>query len=524
MTTGPLKVLVVDDEIPLRQELRVFPWESCDAVLIGEAENGEEALRICQAYAPDVVVTDITMPIMDGMTLVRELRQRYPDIQIILLTCHSDFKYAQEALKQGAVAYILKVSMEEEELMQALHKARQAMMKERNHRDNEKQRRRTVQAGLFRKLLDGQRPDHSEWEQLKLTGEAPYRIVRLFVETAHQAYVPVQQLQQALNELERTVPDWTAWLSIRDTEILILFAKSADAGALVHTIDGVIRFLTRRLKENLSAEKNWTVNAVVSDPFHAKEEIAGVLAGTSDWREALFYDGCAERSVFAGKPIPLSDMTDAHERDIRESLRKASWDSARLTAHILRELPVWCMKKRIRPRQLKQWLLKWQLEWLQEQKLQDLGSWNFKRLTEANTIRQLAEFLAEDIETVSGKEERTRIEIRSAKIWLKENLKQAVSLPILAEQVGLSPHYISRLFREETGESVNQYITRLRMEKAAELLKHTNMKVYEVAEEVGIPSYRYFTVTFRNWSGVAPTDYKHAHSTSNRQGSTKDLQ
>jgi two-component system response regulator YesN len=92
--------------------------------------------------------------------------------------------------------------------------------------------------------------------------------------------------------------------------------------------------------------------------------------------------------------------------------------------------------------------------------------------------------------------------------WIKDHLKEPISLPIIAEQVGLSPHYISKLFREETGSTVNQYITRLRMEKAIELLRHSNKKVYEIAEEVGIPSYRYFTVTFRNWTGVSPTDYK----------------
>jgi two-component system response regulator YesN len=87
-------------------------------------------------------------------------------------------------------------------------------------------------------------------------------------------------------------------------------------------------------------------------------------------------------------------------------------------------------------------------------------------------------------------------------------MKQPISLPIIAEQVGLSPQYVSRLLREETGTSVTQYITQIRMEKAVELLKQTNMKVYEIAEEVGIPSYRYFTVMFRNWTGVSPTDYK----------------
>ena len=137
----PLSVLIVDDEIPLRQELRIFPWEKCDAVLIGEASNGLEALQLCEDCTPDVVITDITMPIMDGITLIRELRKRYPAIQIILLTCHSDFHYVQEALRLGALEYILKVSMEDEELRQAMDKVRAVIVKERIAQENEKTER-----------------------------------------------------------------------------------------------------------------------------------------------------------------------------------------------------------------------------------------------------------------------------------------------------------------------------------------------------------------------------------------------
>ena len=168
MTVRPLNVLIVDDEIPLRQELRIFPWETCDAVLVGEASNGADALAMCGTCAPDVVITDITMPIMDGITLIREIRKRYPAIQIILLTCHSDFRYVQEALRLGALEYILKVSMEDEELRQAMDKVRKAIVKEQNSLDNEKSERRLLQAALFDKLLNGHKLSSSDWQPIQL--------------------------------------------------------------------------------------------------------------------------------------------------------------------------------------------------------------------------------------------------------------------------------------------------------------------------------------------------------------------
>ena len=153
-------------------------------------------------------------------------------------------------------------------------------------------------------------------------------------------------------------------------------------------------------------------------------------------------------------------------------------------------------------------MLNWQVEWLKVQEGAELDGSSIADLMGAHTLSQMVACINRDINVLERGRTRSRIEIRSAVQWIKDHMQEPISLPHIANQVGLSPHYVSRLFREETGCSVNQYITRLRMEKALELLRHTNKKVYEIAEEVGIPSYRYFTVTFRNWTGVSPTDYK----------------
>src|SRR5690606_35977463 len=116
MATQTLSVIIVDDELPLREELRSFPWEAHGAALAGEAENGEEALQLCYQHEPNVVVTDITMPVMDGLALFREIRTHFPATQVILLTCHSDFQYAREALRLGALDYFVKVTLDEDDL------------------------------------------------------------------------------------------------------------------------------------------------------------------------------------------------------------------------------------------------------------------------------------------------------------------------------------------------------------------------------------------------------------------------
>jgi two-component system response regulator YesN len=510
MAEKPLNVLIVDDELPLRQELRLFPWEDCGAVLIGEAGNGEEALQMCGVSVPDVVVTDITMPIMDGITLIRELRKRYPAIQIILLTCHSDFHYVQEALRLGALEYLLKVSMEEEEMKQAMIKVREAIVKERRSLDNEKSERRLLQAAAFGKLLRGHALKGDDWMPIELDGARSYILARLILDAPNTSYIPARQrLQQTLNDRERSDPNWLTWLTIGEKEYFVLMADQYSEAEAIASLSGVVQALEGCLKgfEELP-EHLAMVHAIVSEPFTTKEELTHSLALTTEWKDALFYDGSPGSSVWIGRPLPLREMTDKHAKQLNERLRMASKSAASLKNCIQGDLPEWCSEIRIRPQQLKQRMLSWQMEWLKVHEGAELDGRGITQLIGAQTLQQMIGCLIHNITEIESGGSRSRIEIRSAIQWIQANMQQPISLPILAEQVGLSPHYVSRLFREQTGDTVNQYITRLRMEKAVELLKRTNKKVYEIAEEVGIPSYRYFTVTFRNWTGVSPTDYK----------------
>lgn len=123
------KVLIVEDEWPAREILRAFPWETYSCVLSGEAGHGEEALAMIDRIKPDIIITDVMMPVMDGLSLVRVLKRDYPGIQIILLTCYGDYPYVREALQLGVVDYMLKGIYREEELGQALLRADSRMEK-----------------------------------------------------------------------------------------------------------------------------------------------------------------------------------------------------------------------------------------------------------------------------------------------------------------------------------------------------------------------------------------------------------
>jgi len=416
----------------------------------------------------------------------------------------------QEALRLGALEYILKVSMEEEELKQAMDKVRAVIVKERIALENEKKDKRLQQAALFGKLLHGQELDSSDWQSIVMNEESPMLLVRLILDAPHSAYLQVKQrIQQTLNDMEGSDSNWLTWLSIREKEYFVLIGAEHASDSIIQSLRMVVQTLTELMQRDSSLlDYKASAHAIVSDPFSTKEELGLSLAYSTEWKDALFYDGFSESQVHAGHPLPLMDLTDKKAKEMNELLRKACWSTASLRDCLQGEFISWCLKNRIKQEQLKERMLNWQVEWLKVQEGAELDGSSIADLMGAYTLSQMVACINRDITVVEHGRTRSRIEIRSAVQWIKDHMQEPISLPHIANQVGLSPHYVSKLFREETGSSVNQYITRLRMEKAVELLRHTNKKVYEIAEEVGIPSYRYFTVTFRNWTGVSPTDYK----------------
>ena len=122
----PIRVLIVDDHPMVRRGLAAFLLAYNDLVLAGEAAGGEEALRVCEKSAPDVVLMDLKMPGLDGVSTTRALRERFPHVQVIALTSYQDEDLVRRALKAGAVSYLLK-NVSADELAKAIQSARSGM-------------------------------------------------------------------------------------------------------------------------------------------------------------------------------------------------------------------------------------------------------------------------------------------------------------------------------------------------------------------------------------------------------------
>lgn len=136
----PVKVLIADDEQIMWEGLRLtIDWESYGFSVIGAVSNGEKALRLCEENPPDLVITDIRMPVMDGLELTRELISRYPKVKIIILSAYDDFKYAQKAISYGASEYLLKSELECDHLLTLALKMAQEIAAEKKSQQEAQQ-------------------------------------------------------------------------------------------------------------------------------------------------------------------------------------------------------------------------------------------------------------------------------------------------------------------------------------------------------------------------------------------------
>ncbi|ALS26269.1 two-component system response regulator [Paenibacillus sp. 32O-W] len=538
----PLRVLVVDDELPLLQELRSYPWETFGAVLVGEAENGEEALALCRNRAPDVVVTDITMPLMDGLTLFREIKLRHPETQVILLTCHSDFAYAREALRLGALEYLVKVTLDEADMGRALDKARQALEKERSYRRQASRERRREQALGLAALLKGQ-PDMAATADLgpfaRISAEEPaaltfpMRFACLQVDAAPDDLLFVREdLQELLEPLEAQHGFTGLWVG--ESACVLLPPPGLAEARLRSKLEAALGRLRELVETRLTFySREVRLSVILSEPVDDCAALAAAWRTAKLWRLARFYEaegtgkaaadehaggeGAAARggpatptvpraSLYTGRPLPFARRTDRIDADFRALMQPAAASSSARAALLREALPRWCARQRLLPDDLRSLVAEWYVAHASEPLRASAGD-TARRILAAETLSGLVSVLVHAFEREAGTPETSgRREVRETILYIREHLADPLTVTLLARHVGLSSRYLSRLFREESGESINEHITRLRMQQALRLLSTTNLKVYEIAERVGIPSYRYFTALFREHYGMAPTD------------------
>lgn len=523
-------VLIVDDEAIFRDYLKtVLEWEEYGLQITGEAKNGKNALEYMELNQVDIALVDISMPIVDGMEFSKRALLLNPDLIIILVTGHGEFQYAKQAIKIGVKDYILK-PFDKDELESAIIKAVEKVKKKELERNRElKQNAVTDHAYanlLIGDLLIGDMPS-------SMKGEAADYIERKSGGQKIGAYRLVVVEKDFAGESKRTGNDWTEWKNSSISSInkllnnkyrhitfignngevisILLFEDMASAGE--YRGDEFSR-LSRASKVNLG----FSLTCALSQAVQTYEELplayqfAEYLmqhklqfgVGTLLTEES----GMDERAVKFFPKIPYENLQAAlkNGNDERVSdLLKDVFDEIKenqlnleLASIIYIELISICL------------------------------SFVTERGIEINTVygNNFAPFLImKNSNSAEASEEMiANIYSKALKVYTDKPYRKSSKLAVMAEQYilknytdkeltveGVAGHlyinssYLRMLFKQEYGIAVSQYIIKLRMEKARELIARGDIKLTGIAEMVGINDPAYFSKCFKKYYGIAPS-------------------
>ncbi|MFM9279433.1 response regulator transcription factor [Paenibacillus jiagnxiensis] len=472
-----IDVLIVDDDKLVRKGLMsAMPWDSFGMRVIGEAANGEKALEFLKDNRVDLLMTDVAMPVMSGIELIRIVRKRYPDVAIAVLTLHQDFEYIQEALRLGAVDYIAKVQLEKERFEEVLGRIHELILNQRRRPSNEPD---TVDKDVY-----------------------PF----------DTAYAILALGDQPLVNGRRQHTDFSqGWRVEADGHILLWTPDLREE--LRTEVDSDHEGLPPLPDEALDAD--WRLVRLRHIIGLTQFDLLQMLR---NYRQRDFFYDC---DGYEPNPIAKSvqelqaDQPEPSEQEmekVKEALHAFRWvhdDSCFDTlCSQLREL-------RLPTPKLMQLLYGFIVDW----------SRLFKALTKTgitlpDTFSCWSEVVVwmggfrEMAVTLSGHLQLSRevsVSIMSAVKIVHDEFEFPLFAVDVAKRVNLSRSYFNQCFKAIVGYSFNEYLRKVRIDKAREYLAQTAKPIVWVAEHTGYADEKYFSRTFREQTGMLPSEYRQQH-------------
>lgn len=461
-----------------------------DFEVLACGENGLEGLKLAKKYSPDLLITDIRMPQMDGLELIKRLREEAPDIETMVISSYQDFEYARTALRQGAIDYVLK-PISPSNLKAALERAASSIA----------EKLYLSRINLMRKMARGESLDTKE-----LKKHFPYQ--RYLALITRKNGLPSRFLHNNTMELYSSTADVIDMYGRDEMESLYICPEEERSPAQ----------LVRLATENGTEEAGY-MTTVLWDSAFPIEEIADVVKAlykTLDLRSVI---GLSQVVMTSNMNVDAFQSNSfAFEQESRQLLEHYSRN--RQTGQICKMLVK--LLAEMETEQKPQLFVEGMLRSFLDQMRLALNDIEFSESLDfmiddaffyATCYQDLQESLLDILKKLLPEQNNDLSKVNTPEFietiqdYVKNNLEKDLSLQILCKTFGISQSYLSRLFRKYTGQSFNSYLTLLRMEKAKLLLGEEEILVKDVASMVGYQDQFYFSRLFRSVMGSSPSEY-----------------
>lgn len=531
------KILLVDDEILVRDAIREnIDWKGMDCELVGDCENGQQAAEFVQNHEVDIVLTDICMPYMDGMELSHFLHDNYPDIIIVIFSGFGEFEYAKRAIQYNVSEYMLKpiTAMELKKVIERMKEKVDARQKEKNKiqilmRDSQgyKKNANMIRSKTIEALVNCTRDVKESLDELEKMGinmdASSYRVAVFDMDLYSDLYqIDTEKRQESAlmafvlyNVSDEIVNEKKAGVAYQEgsNRVCVVFMgnKTKEGSALIRETCQEIK---DKVKEVIGIEVSMGIGSWVRSPgelifshrmaekaiqrryllggnllIDMEDDETDQVISIQDYLEQL------KNAIKTGKKEEMGRILDEIEAEIRGALVDKSYACVYLQQVI-----------RVIGNSVQSMVSDGADIITEREKL-------LKAVTEqkcfqaaADLVRAYAQKMFEELTNYNSSAGQRQASL--AMDYIRNNyMDTELSLNSICSYLNISTSYFSTIFKDITGETFVEALTRTRMEKAKEFLENTTLKNYEIAEKVGFSDPHYFGISFKKMTGKTPTEY-----------------
>lgn len=493
-----MKVLIVDDDFLVRMYLRqLINWEHAGCTLIEDAANGKQALERMQDEQPDIVLTDISMPVLDGIELIRTLKERGNPARIAVLSCHDEFEFVKEAMRLGADEYVLKNALNADGLLELLNTLKSGLAQSRQQHAEQQRLQNLAERGsqtllcaMVRQLRAQPLPFEEQQALLQRHG-----ISQRFYQCA------ALEVRPSNGVLDAAVRDACARYAGKNAMVLVDFA--GEMLTLLVDLTGISS--AQQAREQARAWEDGLQQQICGK--EAVLAVSGVCTGDGSLTRALTQAELAAKHAFYGERVlrfeelpPLAaELPEAGAQAVRLA-RLPSCDSVQFAALFLGVLDS-AAQAPIEPEAVRGWIASL------DEGCALRGAEPPLTLEDCRTRAPYYERL------LTERAARARLQtenpaVAQAIAYMDAHFAEQLTLAQVAEQVGLNPTYLSFVFKRDSGQNFSEYLLSCRLNAVKRGLRESTAPIKEVAAAAGFLDYRHFCKLFKKETDLRPADFR----------------
>ena len=529
------KLLIVDDEPLVQMGLQsMLPWSEMDISVCGTASNGKQALEMIQSLHPDIVITDIKMPLMNGLELLEACRSLPGNSQeFIILTCYEDFPYVKKALKFQAVDYIIKLGIQPEELRSSIERAlknirsRQTVKLEQTSHaamDTQNYKDKFI-LKLLNNLFESQEQFSLQAKQLGFSFQGEHYVAAVCsiedTPLAPDSSQYINLYHSTLSMVKNILSKYISFhlVSLDMKHFYLLFELASDSVYL--SSDAFLSLLTETfgMIENYF---NVSIYCSVGDykdnvwlVSESYQEARQLLSLCSDGQPVLFFP---EQSSQTGSGLNNTFNLTFLKNDIQKAFEEYDIQAFERIIRSITDLFTAKPASYFQAVDVASNILHVCLTMLPdiepflEEKFSNSHA-SYRSLYNQKTTQQIMDWLnlfsgfVVEFYTSQSKNLKNTL-INNILQYIDDHIREKLVLNDVAAIFSISPNYLGHLFKKNTSMGFNEYVTQAKISQAKYLMYHTDLKIYEIATELGFDNSFYFSRVFKKIEGCSPRQYQ----------------